>query len=95
MFNTDHFSDAADFQRQSDDFARWLSQQTGVTLSPKIQIQDLRHQGSGRGVGKLLLFAVSILIVSKFQFLIRSFFQSPTAISQRAKIYSLFLAALY
>lgn len=53
MSNAGHFSDAVDFQRQSDDFARWLSQQADVTVSPKIQIQDLRHQGSGRGVGKL------------------------------------------
>ncbi|KAI7970057.1 hypothetical protein EIK77_001447 [Talaromyces pinophilus] len=50
MSSTDHFPDADDFQRQSDGFMQWLSQQPGVTISPKIEVRDLRHQGSGRGV---------------------------------------------
>jgi N-lysine methyltransferase SETD6 len=33
---------------------QWLSQQPGVTISPKIEVRDLRHQGSGRGVGMFL-----------------------------------------
>uniref|UniRef100_A0A093XY31 Ribosomal lysine N-methyltransferase 4 n=1 Tax=Talaromyces marneffei PM1 TaxID=1077442 RepID=A0A093XY31_TALMA len=36
MSSTDHFPDVDDFQRQSD--------------GPKIEVRDLRHQGSGRGV---------------------------------------------
>lgn len=52
MSSTDHFPDVDDFQRQSDGFMQWLSQQTDVTISPKIEVRDLRHQGSGRGVGK-------------------------------------------
>lgn len=54
MSSTDHFPDADDFQRQSDGFMQWLSQQPDVTISPKIEVQDLRHQGSGRGVGTFL-----------------------------------------
>ncbi|EED12472.1 SET domain protein [Talaromyces stipitatus ATCC 10500] len=50
MSSTEHFPDADDFQRQTDGFMQWLSQQTGVTISSKIEVQDLHHQGSGRGV---------------------------------------------
>jgi hypothetical protein len=60
MSNTDHFPDADDFQRQSDGFMQWLSQQPDVTISPKIELRDLRHQGSGRGVGKF--FSAFILL---------------------------------
>lgn len=56
MWSIDHFPDADDFQRQSDGFMQWLSQQTNVTLSSKIEVRDLRHQGSGRGVGTFFLF---------------------------------------
>lgn len=51
MSSTDHFPDADDFQRQSDGFMQWLSQQSDVTISPKIEVRDLRHKGCGRGVG--------------------------------------------
>lgn len=33
---------------------QWLSQQPDVIISPKIEVRDLRHQGSGRGVGMFL-----------------------------------------
>lgn len=51
MPSTDHFPDADDFQGQSDGFMQWLSQQPDVTINSKIEVRDLRHQGSGRGVG--------------------------------------------
>ncbi|KAH8689632.1 SET domain protein [Talaromyces proteolyticus] len=50
MSTRSHFSDADSFQYQSDQFSEWLTQQPGVTVSPKIWISDLRSHGSGRGV---------------------------------------------
>jgi SET domain-containing protein 6 len=67
MPTVSHFPDAGSFQRQSDEFAAWLSQQPGVKLSPKIRISDLRFQGSGRGVGMFALvctFLVFFLFLS-------------------------------
>lgn len=67
MSNTDHFPDADDFQRQSDGFMQWLSQQPGVTISPKIEVRDLRHQGSGRGVGTFfMIFMFTFSFVKLF-----------------------------
>jgi hypothetical protein len=53
MSSATHFPDADDFQRQSDEFTSWLSQQPGVRINPHIQVADLRSQGAGRGVGTL------------------------------------------
>lgn len=67
MSSTDHFPVADDFQRQSDGFMQWLSQQPDVTISPKIQVRDLRHQGSGRGVGTFyMIFMFTFSLVKLF-----------------------------
>jgi hypothetical protein len=41
----------ADFDGASQVFLAWLKQ-SGAEISPKIQLQDLRHAQAGRGVGK-------------------------------------------
>ncbi|KAK5004156.1 Ribosomal lysine N-methyltransferase 4, partial [Cryomyces antarcticus] len=38
-----------DFQNKSDSFMAWLRQQ-GASISPKIELADLRSRGAGRGV---------------------------------------------
>ncbi|KAL2855468.1 hypothetical protein BJY01DRAFT_2453 [Aspergillus pseudoustus] len=50
MSSSAHFSDSNNFQRQSDEFASWLSSRPGVTVNSKIRIADLRATASGRGV---------------------------------------------
>ena len=44
--------DDDDFNQKSTDFMSWLGGLEGVTISPKIQLADLRERGAGRGVGK-------------------------------------------
>lgn len=50
------------FQRQSDEFMRWLAQTPGVRINPKITVVDLRSQGSGRGVGMSSPFLVILFV---------------------------------
>ncbi|KAL2038519.1 hypothetical protein N7G274_008858 [Stereocaulon virgatum] len=38
------------FQAKTIEFLQWLQQRTGTTVSPKIQIADLREQHAGRGI---------------------------------------------
>jgi SET domain-containing protein 6 len=40
-----------DFDGLSQAFLSWLAR-SGAEISPKVQLQDLRHAGAGRGVGK-------------------------------------------
>ena len=49
-----------DFHTRSAEFFSWLKQQDGVSVSPKIQLADLRSSGAGRGVGMYsILFDMS------------------------------------
>ena len=41
------------FDHKTEAFLAWLQQRPGVSISPKIQIADLRHIGAGRGIGML------------------------------------------
>ncbi|KAL4941438.1 hypothetical protein BDV06DRAFT_180669 [Aspergillus oleicola] len=50
MSSATHFTDSNNFQRQSDEFAAWLSSRPGVTVNSKIRIADLRGNAAGRGV---------------------------------------------
>ncbi|KAL4793485.1 hypothetical protein BDV19DRAFT_216999 [Aspergillus venezuelensis] len=50
MSSSTHFPDSHNFQRQSDEFAEWLSSRPGVNVSNKIRIADLRGYAAGRGV---------------------------------------------
>ena len=42
--------DGTDFRQRSSNFVEWFRKQPGCRLNPKVQIADLRHEGSGRGV---------------------------------------------
>ncbi|KAL2815935.1 hypothetical protein BJX63DRAFT_430530 [Aspergillus granulosus] len=50
MSSSAHFPDSDNFQRQSDEFASWLSSRPGVKVNSKIRIADLRAIAAGRGV---------------------------------------------
>ncbi|KAL4999062.1 hypothetical protein BDV10DRAFT_184715 [Aspergillus recurvatus] len=50
MSSSTHFPDSDNFQRQSDEFATWLSSRAGVIVNSKIRIADLRAKAAGRGV---------------------------------------------
>jgi hypothetical protein len=42
------------FAQDSAAFRQWLSTLSGVKISPKIEITDLRSKGKGRAVSKLM-----------------------------------------
>lgn len=41
-----------DFAQRTENFLQWFRSLPGATFHENIQIQDLRSQGAGRGVGK-------------------------------------------
>jgi SET domain-containing protein 6 len=49
--------DIDDFQTTSDALISWLNR-NGATISPKIQLEDLRKRAAGRGVGKSFVFTI-------------------------------------
>ncbi|KAL3457804.1 SET domain-containing protein [Aspergillus heterothallicus] len=51
MSSSAHFPDSDNFERQSNEFAHWLSSRPGVAVNSKIRIADLRATAAGRGVG--------------------------------------------
>lgn len=44
-----------DFSQRTQIFLQWFRSLPGATFHEGIQIQDLRSQGAGRGVGKHIL----------------------------------------
>ncbi|PGH06654.1 SET domain-containing protein 6 [Blastomyces parvus] len=50
MPNSRHFGQGDGFSQLSDEFMCWLKQSTGVRVSAKIKVADLRSEGAGRGI---------------------------------------------
>jgi hypothetical protein len=82
-------------------FLSWLSE-VGVSISPKMQLVDLRSEGRGRGVSKSIFIAVVLPIqnlvnTSKFENLFSwpstcadNFYQSQPPILQKTRSYLAF-----
>ncbi|OAX81181.1 hypothetical protein ACJ72_04476 [Emergomyces africanus] len=50
MSNSCHFGEGDKFSQESDEFMSWLRQSSGVRVSQKIKIADLRSESAGRGI---------------------------------------------